>query len=106
MPRKRKNPVILSEENRASLEGMIAGGHAPARQLTHARILLKADEGKYAPEEASGPTPRSPMLWRSAARRSLGCERGSLRRDWRRRWSTAGPKTPNPKSSMESRRRI
>ena len=45
MPRKRKNPVILTEEDRDPLEGMIACGHAPARQLTHARILLKADEG-------------------------------------------------------------
>jgi hypothetical protein len=52
MPRKRKNPVILSEDNRTTLEGMIACGHAPARQLTHARILLKADEGENAPGKA------------------------------------------------------
>lgn len=52
MPRKRNNPVILSEDNRTTLEGMIACGHAPARQLTHARILLKADEGEGAPDEA------------------------------------------------------
>src|SRR3954454_16903851 len=45
MPRKRKNPVSLSREDRGRLEGLIAGGHASARQLTHARILLKADEG-------------------------------------------------------------
>ncbi len=51
MPRKRKNPVILSENNRTILEGIIACGYAPARQLTHARILLKADEGKNAPGE-------------------------------------------------------
>ena len=55
MSRKRKNPVILSEDNRTTLEGMIACGHAPARQLSHARILLKADEGEYAPGEASWP---------------------------------------------------
>jgi transposase len=52
MPRKRKNPLSLSREDRGSLEGLIAGGHAPARQLTHARILLKADEGEGAPDEA------------------------------------------------------
>jgi transposase len=52
MPRRRKNPVILSEDDRGTLEGMIARGHAPARQLTHARILLKADEGENAPGEA------------------------------------------------------
>ena len=52
MPRKRNNPVSLSGEDRGSLEGLIAGGHAPARRLTHARILLKADEGEDAPGEA------------------------------------------------------
>ena len=52
MSRRRKNPVILSEDDRGSLEGMIACGHAPARRLTHARILLKADEGENAPGEA------------------------------------------------------
>ncbi len=49
MPRKRKNPVSLTGEDRGTLEGLIARGHAPARQLTHARILLKADEGGDAP---------------------------------------------------------
>ena len=52
MPRKRNNPVSLSGEDRGSLEGLIAGGRAPARRLTHARILLKADEGEDAPEQA------------------------------------------------------
>jgi DNA-binding MarR family transcriptional regulator len=51
MPRKRKNPVILTEEDRGTLEGLIARGLAQARQLTHARILLKADEGENAPDE-------------------------------------------------------
>ena len=52
MPRKRKNPVTLSGEDRNRLQSMIKGGRAPARQLTHARILLKADESEYAPERA------------------------------------------------------
>ena len=52
MPRKRNNPVILTGEDRGTLEGLIAGGHGPARRLTHARILLKADEGEDAPGEA------------------------------------------------------
>jgi len=52
VPRKRNNPVILTGEDRGTLEGLIAGGHAPARRLTHARILLKADEGEDAPGEA------------------------------------------------------
>ena len=53
MPRKRNDPVSLSKEDRATLEGLIAGGRAPARHLTHARILLKADEGEDAPHQAS-----------------------------------------------------
>jgi transposase len=52
MPRKRKSPVSLSGKDRGTLEGLIARGHAPARHLTHARILLKADEGGGAPSEA------------------------------------------------------
>src|SRR5215211_7568380 len=52
MPRRRENPVILSAEDSGRLEGLIARGHAPARQLTHARILLKADEGREAPGQA------------------------------------------------------
>jgi transposase len=44
----------LSGEDRSTLEGLIASGHAPARQLTQdARILLKADEGEAAPVETS-----------------------------------------------------
>jgi transposase len=58
MPRKRNNPVSLSREDRVRLEGLIAGGHAPARHLTHARILLKADEGEDALEQASWPDTR------------------------------------------------
>ena len=55
MPRKRNNPVSLSKDDRGRLEGLIASGHAPARRLTHARILLKADEGEDAPDETSWP---------------------------------------------------
>jgi transposase len=42
---KKKYPVILSETERDDLKSLIASGTAPARKLTHARILLKADEG-------------------------------------------------------------
>ena len=49
MPRKRNDPVLLSAEDRDMLEGLIASGRAPARQLSHARILLKADEAAHTP---------------------------------------------------------
>ena len=41
---KKKYPVILSDTERAELKSLIAAGTAPARKLTHARILLKADQ--------------------------------------------------------------
>jgi hypothetical protein len=41
--------VVLSEEQRASLRGLVSSGIAPARMLTRARILLKADHGEGGP---------------------------------------------------------
>jgi hypothetical protein len=41
---KKKYPLILSDTERDDLKRLIATGTAPARKLTHARILLKADE--------------------------------------------------------------
>ena len=38
--------VILSEDQRAELRGLIGAGTAPARLLTRARILLKANHGE------------------------------------------------------------
>ena len=40
-----KYPIALSDEQRSTLQHPIRGGAAPARKLTHARILLKADQG-------------------------------------------------------------
>lgn len=44
MPKK-KYIVDLTSEEREELEAFISSGVAPARKLTRARILLKADEG-------------------------------------------------------------
>jgi len=46
---KKKYPVILSDTERDHLKRLIASGTAPARKLTHARILLKADESPEGP---------------------------------------------------------
>jgi hypothetical protein len=46
---KKKYPVILSDTERDQLKNLIAAGTAPARKLTHARILLKADQGSEGP---------------------------------------------------------
>jgi transposase len=45
----KKYRVKLSEEQRRQLEQEVKAGKRPAHQLTHARILLKADEGEYGP---------------------------------------------------------
>ena len=41
--------VRLTPQERAYLEGLLSKGKAAARTLTHARILLKADEGEAGP---------------------------------------------------------
>ena len=46
---KKKYPVFLSETERDELKHLIAAGTAPARKLTHARILLKADQSPEGP---------------------------------------------------------
>lgn len=46
---KKKYPVVLTDAEREELKSLIAAGTAPARKLTHARILLKADQGPAGP---------------------------------------------------------
>jgi len=41
-----KYAVELTEVERAQLRTLIGSGEAPARMLTHARMLLKADQGE------------------------------------------------------------
>lgn len=57
MPRRGKAPVRLTAEDRDTLEGLIAHGRAPARELSHGRILLKTD---VAPHTPSWPDTKSP----------------------------------------------
>src|SRR2546423_6517552 len=45
----KKYLVTLSEAERARLRTLVGGGTAPARRLTHARILLKANQGEAGP---------------------------------------------------------
>ena len=44
--RRTKHAVVLTDEQRAQLRTLVGRGVAPARRLTHARILLKADQGE------------------------------------------------------------
>ncbi len=45
----KKYCVKLSKEQRQQLEQEVQTGRGPARQLLHARIVLKADEGEQGP---------------------------------------------------------
>ena len=47
--RQTKYTVSLTEPERARLRTLIGRGTAPARMLTHARILLKANQGEGGP---------------------------------------------------------
>lgn len=49
-----KYQVVLSQEQRESLQAKIASGQAGARELTHARILLKADHSLQGPAWKDG----------------------------------------------------
>ena len=44
--RNTKYAVVLTEEERAELRTLVGSGMAPARLLTRARILLKANQGE------------------------------------------------------------
>jgi homeodomain-containing protein len=47
--REKLHHVLLSDDDRAVLYRLVSSGTAPARQITHARILLKSDEGPDGP---------------------------------------------------------
>ena len=44
-----KYSIQLSQEQRHELEQLVHSGHAPARQLLHAQVLLKTDRGLLGP---------------------------------------------------------
>jgi len=48
-PSTTKHRVTLSADERGALTRLLAAGTAPTRALTHARILLKADDGPAGP---------------------------------------------------------
>lgn len=46
---RKKYPVILTDTERETLDQLIRAGTESARKLSHARILLKSDEGPQGP---------------------------------------------------------
>ena len=72
---RKRHIVVLSEEERAWLHTMIGRGVAPASALTHARILLKANQGEAGPgwtPRCTASRPRAPTAagW-TASRRPI-----------------------------------
>jgi len=51
MGRGRRDKVYLTEQQRENLEQISRNGHAPAKKILHARILLMSDEGEMAPRK-------------------------------------------------------
>src|SRR6266540_2351687 len=99
---RKRHTVRLSEEERARLHTLIGQGVAPARALTHARILLKANQGQAGPG------------WTDAAigaalevnpATSPGSACGMSRRGWRRRCTARRPSASTAAGWMASRRR-
>jgi hypothetical protein len=85
---KKKYPVILSEAEREYLKNLIAAGTAPARKLTHARILLKADQSPEGPGWVDEKVAEA--LETSQPTVSQGCVSSTSRKAFRR------PSKPTP----------
>jgi hypothetical protein len=99
---KKKYPNILNETERDNLKNLIAAGTARARKLTHARILLKADQSAEGPSWVDDAVAEAVEV---SSRRSLECASSTLRKAWRRLSTDAYPTGTTTESSMGSRRR-
>src|SRR5438874_7581122 len=87
--------VTLTESERAALNQRVAAGRGSARQLTHARILLKADSGPQGPNWPDSAIARAldvsePMIQRVRRRfvergMEAAIRRQRPRRDYRRK---------------------
>ena len=51
MGRGRRDKVLLTSEQRNKLENISRNGHAPAKKILHAQVLLMCDEGTQAREK-------------------------------------------------------
>lgn len=83
---KKKYIITLTEEERQMLGEMISRGKAAARKLTHARILLKADQSQGG---RVGAMPRLPKAWTSVPPPWNGCESGSSKKGSKPPWIDA-----------------
>jgi hypothetical protein len=80
----KEHAVRLTEGERALLQRRISAGSAPVHVQTHARVLLKADEGPVGP----GWTDRAMAVARERAAAAWEAERNSLGGTIDRRFAT------------------
>ena len=66
--------VKLAPEERAQLGELLSKGKAAARTLTHARILLKADEGVAGPRLSDAAIAEALEVNRTTVERVLDCK--------------------------------
>jgi transposase len=55
MGRGKRDKIYLSAEQRQRLEEISRNGHAPAKKIVHAQVLLMSDEGELAPKRWTDP---------------------------------------------------
>jgi hypothetical protein len=99
---RKRHIVVLSEQERARLHTMIGRGVAPASALTHARILLKANQGEAGPgwtDAAIG----AALEVNPATVARAAC--GTSRRGWRLRYTASRPRASTAVGWTGSRRR-
>lgn len=94
--------VELSEAQRAHLRGLVGSGIAPARMLTRARILLKANQGEGGPgwsdAAIAGALDINPA--RCSASGASACARA-----WRPLWNASARTASTSGGSMVRRKR-
>ena len=73
--------VRLTGQERGRLRRMVRAGRSSAQAITRARILLKIDEGRTAPQVAAALDVSARTVFRA--------KRGTPRRDWMRCCGTA-----------------
>jgi hypothetical protein len=99
---RKRHVVVLSEQERARLHTMIGRGVAPAGALTHARILLKANQGEAGPgwtDAAIG----AALEVNPATVAASAC--GTPRPGWTPRSTASRPRAPTAAAWTASRRR-
>jgi len=83
---KKKYVVTLTEEERQMLREMVSRGKSAARKLTHARVLLKADQNEGGPSWEDAAIAQGLEVGRATVER---VRKRFVKKDWKRSWTDA-----------------